>query len=553
MATDNTAAAPGEPDANAADWAAAVDSRSETASELQGPADQVSPAAFTNFQPTPGGMAGNDINMILDIPVQLTVELGRARIPIKNILQLAQGSVVELEALAGEPMDVLVNGYLIAQGEVVVVNDKFGIRLTDIVTPSERMRRLLAPVEPASEMSNGLSSLLWFIAILALIPATLWFLKRTPLGGGGSGVMKSIASLPLSTSQRIVTIEVGTGEERRWLVLGITPASITTLHTMAAQAVEAAPTSRPAKSIRPSPRSSAASAATATEPTAMPAERIALAAQRRENEELNEHFRRRGSNPKRLAWLGLLVLVAVTLVVVALPAAAQSTSPGGEAGLPLLIGQSAGSTSYSVPVQTLLFFTALSFLPAVLLLMTSFTRIVIVLSLLRQALGTQAAPPNQVVVGLSLFLTFFVMGPTIDKVYADAYQPYATNKIAFEEALKRGESPVRDFMMKQTRQADVMLFAKLARIDPAVKTADVPFKVLVPAFVTSELKSAFQIGFLVFLPFLIIDMIVASVLMSLGMMMLSPVLIALPFKLMLFVLADGWNLLLGSLAASFVT
>jgi flagellar biosynthetic protein FliP len=283
----------------------------------------------------------------------------------------------------------------------------------------------------------------------------------------------------------------------------------------------------------------------------MPAERIALAAQRRDDELLNEHFRKSSSSPKRIAWLGLLVLVAVALVVVALPAAAQSAAP--EAGLPLLVGQSAGSTSYSVPVQTLLFFTALSFLPAVLLLMTSFTRIVIVLSLLRQALGTQAAPPNQVVVGLSLFLTFFVMGPTIDKVYADAYQPYATNRIAFEEALKRGESPVREFMMKQTRQADVMLFAKLARIDPAVKTADVPFKVLVPAFVTSELKSAFQIGFLVFLPFLIIDMIVASVLMSLGMMMLSPVLIALPFKLMLFVLADGWNLLLGSLAASFVT
>jgi flagellar biosynthetic protein FliP len=180
-------------------------------------------------------------------------------------------------------------------------------------------------------------------------------------------------------------------------------------------------------------------------------------------------------------------------------------------------------------------------------------RIVIVLSLLRQALGTQAAPPNQVVIGLSLFLTFFVMGPTLDKVYADAYQPYSESKIAFDEALKRGEVPVREFMMKQTRQADVMLFARLAKLDPAVKTADVPFKVLVPAFVTSELKSAFQIGFLIFIPFLIIDMIVASVLMSLGMMMLSPVLIALPFKLMLFVLADGWNLLLGSLAASFAT
>jgi flagellar biosynthesis protein FliP len=231
-------------------------------------------------------------------------------------------------------------------------------------------------------------------------------------------------------------------------------------------------------------------------------------------------------------------------------AVAQSNAP---ATLPLLIGQGAGGASYSVPIQTLLFFTALSFLPAVLLLMTGFTRIVIVLGLFRQALGAQAAPPNQVIVGLSLFLTFFVMGPTIDKVYADAYQPFAANKIAFDEALKRGEVPMREFMLKQTRQADVMLFAKLAKLDPAVKSADVPFKVLVPAFVTSELKSAFQIGFLIFIPFLVIDMIVASVLMSLGMMMLSPVLVALPFKLMLFVLADGWNLLLGSLAASFAT
>lgn len=229
---------------------------------------------------------------------------------------------------------------------------------------------------------------------------------------------------------------------------------------------------------------------------------------------------------------------------------AQST-PGG--GLPLMVAQGPGGTNYSVPIQTLLFFTALSFLPAVLLLMTSFTRIVIVLGLMRQAIGTQAAPPNQVIVGLSLFLTFFVMGPTIDKVYAEAYQPYAENRISFSDALQRGEGPMREFMLKQTRQADVSLFAKLAKIDPSVKAADVPFKVLVPAFVTSELKSAFQIGFLIFIPFLIIDMIVASVLMSLGMMMLSPVLVALPFKLMLFVLADGWNLLLGSLAASFAT
>jgi flagellar biosynthesis protein FliP len=222
-------------------------------------------------------------------------------------------------------------------------------------------------------------------------------------------------------------------------------------------------------------------------------------------------------------------------------------------GLPLVVAQGAGGTSYSVPIQTLLFFTALSFLPALLLLMTGFTRIVIVLSLLRQALGTQAAPPNQVIVGLSLFLTFFVMSPTFDKVYEQAYKPFSENRIAADEALKRGEVPMREFMLKQTRQADVMLFARLAKLDPATKAEAVPLKVLVPAFVTSELKSAFQIGFMIFIPFLIIDMVVASVLMSLGMMMLSPVLVALPFKLMLFVLADGWNLLLGSLAASFAT
>jgi flagellar biosynthetic protein FliP len=242
-------------------------------------------------------------------------------------------------------------------------------------------------------------------------------------------------------------------------------------------------------------------------------------------------------------------------VLSALPAAALAQSSGsvGGPGLPLLIGQAAGSIAYSVPIQTLLFFTALSFLPAILLMMTGFTRIVIVLSLLRQALGTQAAPPNQVIVGLSLFLTFFVMSPTLDKVYTDAWLPYSTQKIELAEAVEKAGKPMREFMLKQTRHSDMQLFAKLAKVAPDVAGEAMPFTVLVPAFVTSELKSAFQIGFLIFIPFLIIDMIVASVLMSLGMMMLSPVLVSLPFKLMLFVLADGWNLLLGSLAASFAT
>ena len=221
--------------------------------------------------------------------------------------------------------------------------------------------------------------------------------------------------------------------------------------------------------------------------------------------------------------------------------------------LPLLVGTGGSGVSFSVPVQTLLFFTALSFLPAVLLMMTGFTRIVIVLSLLRQALGTQSAPPNQVVVGLSLFLTFFVMGPTLDKVYAEAYLPYTKNALSFEQALGKAEDPVRQFMSKQTRQSDLALFVRLAKLEVGTTAQNAPMRVLVPAFVTSELKSAFQIGFMIFIPFLVIDIVVASILMSLGMMMLSPVLVALPFKLMLFVLADGWNLLIGSLAASFVT
>ncbi len=212
-----------------------------------------------------------------------------------------------------------------------------------------------------------------------------------------------------------------------------------------------------------------------------------------------------------------------------------------------------GGTSYSVPVQTLLFFTLLTFLPAVLLMMTAFTRIVIVLSLLRMALGTQATPPNQVLIGLALFLTFFVMGPTFDRIHDDAYVPYSQQKMTVEQALDAGGRPLREFMLKHTRANDLELFTRMAHVEKAESSDKLPLRIVIPAFVTSELKTAFQIGFMVFIPFLIIDMVVASVLMSMGMMMLSPVLIALPFKLMLFVLADGWNLLIGSLVASFNT
>ena len=242
-----------------------------------------------------------------------------------------------------------------------------------------------------------------------------------------------------------------------------------------------------------------------------------------------------------------VIRVAVAVAAIALPGIAAGADLTAFTSVPA----PGGGQVYSLPVQTLLVLSALAFLPALVLLMTGFTRIVIVLSLLRHALGTQSSPPNQVLVGLSLFLTLVVMSPTIDRIYADAYQPFTENRIGFNAALELAEKPLRAFMLRQTRDADLALFARLARSDPPPSAETVPLRVLVPAFVTSELKTAFQIGFLIFVPFLVIDMIVASVLTSMGMMMVSPVLISLPFKLMLFVLVDGWNLLLGSLVASF--
>ncbi len=238
-------------------------------------------------------------------------------------------------------------------------------------------------------------------------------------------------------------------------------------------------------------------------------------------------------------------LLPLALLGLPLIAAAQ--------GLPALTSTptAGGGQAYSLSLQTLLLLTALTFLPAALLMMTSFTRIIIVLSLLRQALGTQTAPPNQVMVGLSLFLTLFVMGPVFDKIYADAYQPLSDNKITMMQALEKGVAPLKTFMMKQTRQTDLALYLKMSNTPQLQGPDDVPLRVLIPSFITSELKTAFQISFAIFIPFLIIDMVVASVLMSMGMMMVSPAIVSLPFKLMLFVLVDGWQLLIGSLTRSF--
>lgn len=209
-----------------------------------------------------------------------------------------------------------------------------------------------------------------------------------------------------------------------------------------------------------------------------------------------------------------------------------------------------GAQSYSVNLQILIFMTVLSVLPGILMATTAFTRIIIVLSILRQAIGLAQTPTNQILIGIALFMTYFVMSPVFNTINETAVQPYMAEKIDFPQALARGQIPLRNFMLNQTRKSDLSLFEKFAKNSPATLD-DVPMSVVIPSFITSELKTAFQIGFILFLPFLIIDLVVASVLTAMGMVMLSPLIISLPFKIMLFVMVDGWTLILGSLASSF--
>ncbi len=244
-------------------------------------------------------------------------------------------------------------------------------------------------------------------------------------------------------------------------------------------------------------------------------------------------------------WLPALLMAAVLL----LPDAVLAQ------GIPMLNTAAGpkGTTQYSVTLQLLALMTLLTLLPSLLLMMTSFVRIIIVMSLLRQALGTGQTPPNVVLVGLALFLSLFIMQPVLGDVYQNAVVPFMNSSLSGPDALAAAEKPIREFMLRQTRGDDIALFMQIARKGEPVDAASVPFTTLVPAFITSELKSAFTIGFLIYIPFVVIDLIVASVLMSMGMMMLSPMMISMPFKLMLFVLVDGWSLIMGSLASSFVT
>ncbi len=252
------------------------------------------------------------------------------------------------------------------------------------------------------------------------------------------------------------------------------------------------------------------------------------------------------------------MIALITRVLVA-GALLLSASGAFAADDPLLISaiklttDAAGQQEYSVSLQILLIMTALGFIPAFVMLMTCFTRIIIVFSILRQALGLQQTPSNQILIGLTIFLTLFIMAPVFERMNQDALQPYLNEELGVQEALTAAEGPIRGFMLAQTRESDLELFIRLAKRTDIESAEETPLVILIPAFVTSELKTAFQIGFMIFIPFLIIDLVVASILMAMGMMMLSPLIISLPFKIMLFVLVDGWALIIGTLASSFGT
>jgi len=251
---------------------------------------------------------------------------------------------------------------------------------------------------------------------------------------------------------------------------------------------------------------------------------------------------------KHVRWPFGLLLSFGFLLLSAIPSFAQTILPK----ITLGIDQAAGPQDLTVAVQILLMLTVLALAPSIMVLMTCFTRIVIVLHFLRQALATQQVPPNQVVVGLALFLTFFIMSPTIDKIYNEAWIPLQNEQISTIESLDIAGESLKQFMLAQTREKDLALFVKFADIQKPQTSSDLPLRVVIPGFILSELRIGFQIGFLLYLPFLIIDMVIASVLMSMGMMMLPPVMVSMPFKLLLFVLADGWYLMIQSVVQSFV-
>ncbi|QCI16346.1 flagellar biosynthetic protein FliP [Buchnera aphidicola (Aphis craccivora)] len=344
--------------------------------------------------------------------------------------------------------------------------------------------------------------------IILLILVLSWIIKKISLNKNKkNSYINIIEKISLGSNEAIVMIEI----EKVKLILGVTKTNITHLHTLTSQLKDELPSKE---------------------------EKIMLPKKNCYDffKNFTKMFLKKTMLYKTIPFLFLLLFSSLVYADI----------PG-----PTIHNLNDGTQTWSLPIQTLVFLTALTFLPAFLLMMTSFTRIIIVFGLLRNALGTPYAPPNQILLGLALFLTFFIMSPTFEKVYEEAYIPFSKEQINMDEAILKGSIPLKKFMLNQTRISDLELFSKIAHISYYKDKNDIPMRILLPSFITSELKTAFQIGFTIFIPFLIIDLVVASVLMALGMMMVPPSTISLPFKLMLFVLVDGWQLLVTSLSQSF--
>ena len=366
----------------------------------------------------------------------------------------------------------------------------------------QKINELANPVDA----SNILAVFLGLTLVLFLFFGLVYVLKKLPsMQGRKSGLLKVIDTVYFGTNEKIILMEVG----KQQIVVGINSNSMETLHVLDE-----------------------------------PLDVNHIQQDSSFKEKLTDMMQKKMVYNERMKKTQKIIFLFLALLPVASIA---------EPGMQVLsvIDNSEGGQTYSLSIQILLLMTALTLLPAGLLMMTSFTRIIIVLAILRQALGTAQTPSSQVLVGLALFLTFFVMTPVFDQVYSISVKPYLDETLTFQEAATKASGPMREFMFAQTRETDLGLFSEISGAEEFETIDDVPFTLLVPAFVTSELKTAFQIGFLIFIPFLIIDLVVASVLMSMGMMMLSPLIISFPFKLMLFVLVDGWALIMGTLASSF--
>ncbi len=513
----------------------------DTMNEAQGQAEAAD-AQFGELTGAAEAFTPGALSILNDLSLPVAIELGRTRMSVQEILGLGRGSVIQLERLAGEPVDVFVGDRRFAEGEVVVVGEQFGVRVTRIVHAAQAGRRsgLTGPSFLATS-----AALAFVLGLLVLLG---WLARRwTPRGGarGGAGHVEVMSRVALAPRQGVATLRI----EGRSVLVSYGEGGVRLLTEL-----EAAPEAleREAADEAPPRFGQALARAAARRVPALKALTLGLA-------------------------LALLPLAAspATAGAQAVPSAVAQTRPaeGGPAGaarvaaerqrkggdiagaLPdvrLSVGSGDGNRlELDGPVGTVLFMGVLTLLPTLLLVMTSFTRILIVLHLLKQALGTQTAPPAHLLAAMALILTGFVMAPTLEQANATALAPWMDGEIETGEMLHRAAVPFRAFMLHSTREQDLAQYVRMSDAPPPESADDIPLVTLTAAFVTSELTSAFQMGFAIFLPFLVIDIVVASVLMSMGMFMLPPVMVSLPFKLLLFVLVDGWSLVLGSLVQSF--